>query len=84
MSSIMEVVDRYTSRTLPYKVKVPSGQNSHKHFEQVCWCTQHFGNRYSVQHTEGLWSSIWIDKLNNYYWYFKKEEDYLLFTLRWL
>jgi len=76
---LIENFDQHSSRSLPYRMPSTGRYN---HSAQIKWCEQHFGPRMTLRNT-GRWTSIWVTKLNNYVWYFKSEQDYTLFLLRW-
>ncbi len=58
-----------------------------EHQEAVNWCNEHFGDRWSVtDNRDGTWYVFWAGprSWNNYEWFFKNEQDALLFALRWI
>ena len=68
-------------KQLPHSVRTPKlPYDAHQ------WCNENIGVRFDIiDNKEGTWTTFWSGHTSpkTYDWYFKNEEDAVLFTLRW-
>jgi hypothetical protein len=72
-----------TARDFPYQT-VTDRTN---HGKAVEWCKEKFGPRWeAIGYREGTWCTFWQGRgvPGSYEWFFLNEQDYLMFTLKWL
>lgn len=74
-----------TSRDFPYVFLIPKKRNQ---WEADVWCTEHFGERWSViDNRDGVWCCFWRGFRSpgpgHYEWRFQNKQDAILFALRW-
>ena len=80
--------DRMKNIGFNYKVFVKTELNQTLEIAtMITWCEDTFGPRYSsVDGSQGRWACLWqkLQKMYGHVWYFKREEDAVFFTLRWM
>lgn len=74
-----------SSSDFPYVFHLPKKKNQ---WEADAWCTEHFGERWSViDNRQGVWCCFWRGFRSpgpgQYEWLFKNEQDAIMFALRW-
>lgn len=70
----------------PYVVYVPM-QNMRNVFDTRDWCHGQFGPQWGLlDNKTGLWTYVWagVERMREYEYRFAREEDALLFSLKWM
>jgi hypothetical protein len=83
MNSAQQRRLRRALRKLDYEILV----DAHKHCAAGAWCQQQFGKRWEViGNRDGYWCMFWAGREahDKYRFCFAREEDALIFTLKWL
>lgn len=56
------------------------------HWEATKWCEETFGHRWeAIGNRQGRWCVFWRGRAapGSYEWSFEREQDFLLFMLKW-
>ena len=72
-----------TVRNLPYTIMV----HKDRHRDAEAWCRAEWGERWSVtENKQGTWCCFWggfREAKGNYLYHFAREQDAIVFALRW-
>ena len=66
-------------KELPYIVN-----SIQPNYDAQQWCISSIGPRWSVLARTGKWTCFWRGPEKRYQWYFKNENDAIMFALMWL
>lgn len=66
-------------KELPYIVN-----SIQPNYDAQKWCISYIGPRWSVLARTGEWTCFWRGPEKRYQWYFKNENDAIMFALMWL
>jgi hypothetical protein len=69
----------------PYVVYVPM-QNLRNVYRSRAWCEKQFGKQIDVDNLTGSWTYVWagVERMREYEYRFAREQDAVLFSLKWL